>query len=534
MIPGKKYKPEDILAIAWRHRWLLALPLLVTGVGATLYAYSLPARWMSTALIQVVPQRVPESYVRSTITARIEDRLESIRQLILSRTRLEALIQEFNLYPEQRAAGLMQDVVDHMRNADIRTEIVKGDVFQVSYESGNPRLAMRVTERLAGLFIEENLRDRAALALSSSRFLEGQLGQVRQRLEETEKKLAAYRRNYAGQLPDQVETNLSAVASAQMQLQNIMQGLAQARDRRLLVQRQIADVMQGPGDSSAPAPVSPNADPGSVSTSGTAADQLEAARRQVAQMELRLKPEHPDMIRARRALTELERKAEQESLQQPLSPTASSPAMVNPADTARRNRVRDLQAELQSLDRQIASYQSEEARVRGLAGTYQSRVEAAPMRETELIALTRDYQTISQQYSQLLAKNEDAKMAADLEQRQSGEQFRLLEPARMPERPFSPNRPRLMFMGVALGVAFGCALVLLLEYRDRSLRTDEDVMLALALPVLAVIPRMTNRRERSATRRRNYVIAAAGAMMVACVGVIYVWRFVQWRELVPW
>ena len=156
------------------------------------------------------------------------------------------------------------------------------------------------------------------------------------------------------------------------------------------------------------------------------------------------------------------------------------------------------------------------------------------MRETELIALTRDYTTISQQYSQLLAKTEDAKMAADLEARQSGEQFRLLEPARVPERPFSPNRPRLIFMGVALGVAFGCALVLLLEYRDRSLRTDEDVMLALALPVLAVIPRMTNRRERSALRRRNYVIAAAGAMMVACIGVIYVWRFVQWREYLPW
>jgi polysaccharide chain length determinant protein (PEP-CTERM system associated) len=533
MIPGKKYKPEDILAIAWRHRWLLVLPLLVTGVGATMYAYSLPARWMSTALIQVVPQRVPESYVRSTITSRIEDRLESIRQLILSRTRLEALIQEFNLYPEQRAAGLMQDVVDHMRNADIRTEIVKGDVFQVSYVSGNPRLAMRVTERLAGLFIEENLRDRAALAVSSSRFLEGQLGQVRQRLEETEKKLAAYRRNYAGQLPDQVETNLSAVTSAQMQLQQIMQGLSQARDRRLLVQRQMADVMQAPPDSPGPAQVSGNADPGSVSTSGSAAEQLEAARRQVAQMELRLKPEHPDMIRARRALTELERKAEQEALQQPLSPTASAPS-VNPADAARRGRLRQLQVELDSLDRQIAGYQSEEARVQGLAGQYQARVEAAPMRETELIALTRDYTTISQQYSQLLAKNEDAKMAADLEARQSGEQFRLLEPARLPERPFSPNRPRLMFMGVALGIAFGCATVLLLEYRDRSLRTDEDVMLALALPVLAVIPRMTNRRERSVQRRRNYVIAAAGAMMVACIGVIYVWRFVQWREYLPW
>ena len=102
MIPGKKYTPEDILAIGWRRRWLIGLPLVLMPLAATMYAFTLQTEWMSTALIQIVPQRVPRVFVRSTVTARIEDRLESIRQLILSRTRLEALIQEFNLYPEQR------------------------------------------------------------------------------------------------------------------------------------------------------------------------------------------------------------------------------------------------------------------------------------------------------------------------------------------------------------------------------------------------------------------------------------------------
>jgi polysaccharide chain length determinant protein (PEP-CTERM system associated) len=535
MIPGKKYTPEDFLRIAWRRRWLIVLPLCATIVGGVLYAFSLPEQWMSTALIQVVPQQVPEAYVKSAITMRIDDRLDSIKQLILSRTKLEAIIQEFNLYPEERRGGLMEEVVERMRSSDISMAVAKGDAFRISFVSSDPKLAMRVTERVTSLFIAENLRDREVVAERSSQFLESQLGEVRQQMEVTEKKLAAYRQRYAGQLPDQVPTNLQAVTSLQLQIQQVTEAINRDRENRLFMQRQLADLTDSnsAGPTAAPGPTAPGGDP-NAPVGNNASEQLEAARKALRLMELRFTPEHPDIIRAKRMISDLERKVEQEALQQPVSASPSAAPRISPADTARQNRARELQTQLATLDRSIASKQSEVDRLRASAGTYQGKVEAAPTRESELTALTRDYSTYSEQYRTLLMKNQDAKMSASLERRQGGEQFRLLDPARIPERPFSPNRPRILAMALVMGLAFGGGLIALLEYRDRSLRTDDDVMLVLALPVLAVIPQMTTSGERQMMRRRKLVMSAAGALAVMCVAVVFVWKFVQWREYLPW
>jgi polysaccharide chain length determinant protein (PEP-CTERM system associated) len=535
MIPGKKYTPEDFLRIAWRRRWLLLLPLVATVVGGVMYAFSLPEQWMSAALIQVVPQQVPQEYVRSTITMKIEDRLDSIKQLILSRTKLEAIIQEFNLYPEERRGGLMEEVVERMRNNDISMSVAKGDAFRISFVSSDPKQAQRVTERLTSLFIAENLRDREVVAERSSQFLESQLNEVRQLMEATEKKLASYRLKNSGQLPENAPTNLQALTNLQMQIQQITDAMSRDRDNRLFLQRQLADLNDSATSGSAPstAPLAPGSDPTTaVGSAATAADKLEAARAELRRMELRFTPEHPDVIRMKRIISDLEHKVEAEQLAQPLSPTGAP--RISPADTARLNRAKELQQQLAALDRSIAARTTEIERLRSSAGGYQSRLEAAPTRESELTALMRDYGTYSDQYRSLLAKNQEAKMSANLERRQGGEQFRLLDPARIPERPFSPNRPRILAMSLAMGLAFGGGLIALLEYRDRSLRTDDDVMLVLALPVLAVIPQMVSSSERQALRRRKLMMSAAGAFGVICVAAVFVWKFVQWREYLPW
>src|SRR5262245_53506822 len=214
MIPGKKYTPEDILQMAWRHKWLIAIPAIVIGFGAAGVSRYLPNQYRSETLILVVPQRVPESYVRSTVTTRIEDRLQSIAQQILSRTRLERIIQDFNLYAKERRTGIMEDVVEGMRK-DIVVQVVKGDAFRVTYSGADPRTVMRVTERLASLFIEENLRDREVLAEGTNQFLEAQLDDARRRLIEQEKKLEAYRKRFSGELPSQLDSNLQAIQNQQ-------------------------------------------------------------------------------------------------------------------------------------------------------------------------------------------------------------------------------------------------------------------------------------------------------------------------------
>ena len=195
----------------------------------------------------------------------------------------------------------------------------------------------------------------------------------------------------------------------------------------------------------------------------------------------------------KRVISRLEQKAEAEALEQPLSPSVA-PVQANPQELQRQARIRDLTAERDALPRRIAAKEAQEVKLRDSLATYQARIAAVPARETELVELTRDYETLRQIYTGLLTKNESARASANLERRQLGEQFRLLEPARLPERPISPNRPQIYTMGALGGLALGLGLALLLDYRDRTLRTEADLIGAFALPVLALVPTMARRR----------------------------------------
>jgi polysaccharide chain length determinant protein (PEP-CTERM system associated) len=511
VIPGKKYTPDDLFDIAKRRKWLIVVPFLLVASGSAVVSHRTPNQYRSETLILVVPQRISESYVRSTVTSRIEDRLQSISQQILSRTRLEQIILEFNLYVDARKTGAMENIVDSMRK-QINVETVKGDAFRVSYVSGDPQAAMKVTNRLASLFIEENLRDRAVLAEDTNQFLESQLLNARQRLAEREKKVEEYRRRYSGELPSQVESNLQVIQNTQLQVQALVQSIDRDRDRRLVLERSIAEAASNPRIDVAPAI---EAAPGVTVT-----DQLDAARTDLQDLESRLKPEHPDVGAARRKVRDLETRLAADPVP-PAAPVvrpSSAPAPAQP-------RLRALEAEMQNLDRQIASKEVEETRLRGVMTMYQARVEAAPTRESEMIEITRDYNTLQQVYANLLTKGEDSKVSANLERRQNGEQFRILDPARVPESPFSPDRVRINVMGALGGLALGLGLAALLEYRDSSLRTDEDVVTSLSLPVLAMIPLISTTADdrRGLLVRRTAALAAAAVAFASVVALA--WKF---------
>ena len=302
MIPGKQYSFDTLMQVARRRKWLILLPaLLVGGIGAGIVRY-LPNLYRSETLILVVPQRVPESYVRSTVTARIEDRLHTISQQILSRTRLEQIVQDFNLYQKERAdKELLEDIVEKMRARDIGIEIIKGDAFRVSYQAGDPRVAMRVTERLASLFIDESLRDREVLAEGTSQFLSTQLDEARRQLVLNETKLQEYQRTHNGELPGQMESNMQGQHNAEMALQTLSEGLNRDRERRMLLERQVADIIEAPDEK-------PQADSKPSEIAQTLADELKLAQQSLLAVELKLKPEHPDVRRQRRAVDMLEKR----------------------------------------------------------------------------------------------------------------------------------------------------------------------------------------------------------------------------------
>ncbi|MFN7983314.1 MAG: GNVR domain-containing protein [Vicinamibacterales bacterium] len=521
MIPGKPLEPQDLLNVF--RRWpAILIPFAVITALSAIVVTMLPNRFRSETLILVVPQRIPEEYVRSTVTTRIEERLRSINQQITSRTRLEPVIKEFNLYPDLVRTGLMEDVIDHMRK-DIKTEIIRSDAFRISFTSDNPLTAMKVCERLASMYIDESLRDREVLADSTNQFLDSQLAAAKDRLVEHEKKLESYKMRFSGQLPGQVQSNLQVMQNAQMQIQALLDSLNRDRDRRLVLQGQLADVQAAD-----PTPIpSEIKDP---TTLPPAAADLAKARKLLEDMRMRLRDTHPDIVRQTRVVADLELKAASEAAAIAAAPPERRAARTaDPTELARQTRIEQMKVEVESLTREIATKEGEEARLRSVVADYQGRIEAAPARESDLTELMRDYETLQRTYTSLLAKKEEAQVSANLERHQIGEQFKVLDPARLPEKPYSPNRVLFYGAGAAFGLAVGVMLAGFLEFRDTSIKTDGDVVATLMLPVLAMIPELvTPESELAAEKKQRRTLTTALASVAALV-VVIVWAFLRQR-----
>lgn len=522
MLPGRKYTSEEFLRIAWNRKWLIVLPALVAGASTFVVTSMMPNRYRSTTTVLVVPQRVPTSYVRSTVTAGVSERLQTIQQQILSRTRLEQIIEEFNLYPEERKTMIMEDIVTRMRVQDVKVETAKprnpnedASSFTVGFESGDPRLAMRVADRLASMFVQENLNDRTVMADATNQFLQAQLEDSRRRLNEHDKKLEEFKRRNAGRLPSQVYSNLQMMQTTQARIQANTDATNFDRTRLESIEALLAAPPSAPLEAPVPTQVDGR-------TAVSAAQLLANARTEYSSLRQRLTPAHPDVQRAQRQIEELTVKAEAEA--------KLTQATVAAAPTVRSDltpqRVRALQTEAEEIRLRLQVRQQDSQRLEQQMSTYQAQFEAAPSLESEQTELMRDYSTLYEQYNALLRKSEESKIAVNLERRQIGEQFRVVDGARLPERPISPNRPRLNFIGLLAGLALGVGLVGFLEYRDTTLKTDDDVVMSLQLPVLAVIPRIVTTGEREREQRRRVLLALTGSVgTVALVAALMVvWR----------
>jgi polysaccharide chain length determinant protein (PEP-CTERM system associated) len=412
----------------------------------------------------------------------------------------------------------MESVVEHMRTK-IQVDTVRDDAFKITYTAGAPRTAMIVTDRLASMFIDENTKDRSVGAENINQFLESQLDASRQQLIEHEKKLEEFRRRYAGELPSQLQSNLQVIQGMQTQIQNVAESINRDRDRRLILEKSATEAASADPGEALPfdtAGLKPSGPP-------RAADQLEQARNELREMELRLRPEHPDVSAKKRQIAELERKAQQEA-QDVVSTPGQAPRPVSAGQLAREARARQFQTEIEKLDRQIATKEADVARLRQSVSDYQRRVEAVPGHESELTDLMRDYDTLRNTYTSLLAKKEESKISANLERQQVSEQFKILDPARLPQKPFSPDRIKIALAGAGFGLMLGVALGAFLEYRDTSLRSEDEILRTLVLPVLAAIPVMTAVSERG--HRRKMVVASAAGMVLTVVGLaaLTLWR----------
>lgn len=448
--PRKNFCIYDYIEVVLRRKWYFVVPLATVLLATTIYLFFAPRTYIASTLILVTPQKIPEDYVRSTVTSRIEDRLQTIAQESLSRTRLEQIISELGLYRSEARWLKLEEIVELMRK-NTRLEI-KGreGYFTISYMGEDPRTVTTVTNRLAAMFIEENLKFREQQAQGTSDFLSTELEAARVKLEEQEQAIAAFKRRHMGELPEQRETTLAILQQMQLLYQRIGESLRAAQDRKLIIQKQLSEI-EIPSETASP---------------GVQAEEL---RRQVTQLASRYTAQHPDVISARKKLEDMEKSAT-DSRENPL--------------------YRDLQNQASVVELEIRRLNEEEGRARAQINMYRQRIENMPLREQAMASMAREHRNTKENYEKLLKKNQEARQAQNLEHHQKGEQFKIVDPARIPEKPFQPNIPRVISVGFAIAFLAGGAAVYTRESLDRTFYDAEDAEVTLGLKILANVPRL--------------------------------------------
>jgi polysaccharide chain length determinant protein (PEP-CTERM system associated) len=539
VLPNKKFSLALMTGVIRRRLWLVVIPPVLGLFIALLFSSRIPNIYESEMLIAIIPQRVPDSFVRSTVTLRADERLDEISVQVKSRTNLEQMITEMGLYPEERKRMPMEDVVGRMRN-----DLVVGlepmrrgprgpeaaNAFHVRFTYADPPTAAIVTQKVGALYVEQNSKGRGALAKATNAFLESELDQARRRLEAQDAKLEAFRQKHGKELPTHLQVNLEAVRGAQSQAQSLVEAIARDRDRKLMLERLYREaVNEGPVVNPRSGSASGANDP--AATAGMSLErQLSTAKANLVNLQARYKPDHPDVVRSRAQIADLEQRIAAEE------PTtkASTPAAPEPVDSVeaqRRENLRQMLAEIESLDRQTAFKEGEEKRLRNEIIEYQRRIEAVPGIESEFVALTRDYDTNQMAYRELLVKAEAARVAVNLEEREIGEQFRIIDPAQVPVRPVTSIRPAINGGGLVLGLLIGLGVTLLLEKRDSTYRSDADVIDVLSLPVLALVPAIVDEARQLHERKRKLMLSAVGIVCLASMGYV-TWALKLWKSVI--
>lgn len=537
---------EDYWLILRRRKWLLILPVLPICAGAALYAFSLPDIYRASTLILVEAQKIPESYVQSTVSAPVSERLRTITQQIKSRTRLEQVARELNLLSNLQDRRTIDDYLNQMiKRIEISVQGPGNDGFSVSYEERDPHTVMLVVNKLASLFIEANLQVRGQQVASTTEFLEGELLRVRDLLQTQEQALSEYKQRYMGEMPAQQEAHQRTLANLQAQLRSTLEELESIQSRRsatlsspALSESEVAPSLSSGNTESPfasnPSPgntgpaVAPNPNPGGalISDDVLALSQQLAQRRQaLAELQQVHTDKYPDVHRLKQGIAELEAQIAAKSALSP-SPgrpqTAEAPAKstfgASPGNIFKeiyqisQSRIgadeKKLRQQQKSLQEQIA--------------TYEKKVSNTVRSEKELMILTRDYESTRKAYDSLLARRMQAQVAQRLEIQQQSEQFRVLDPARLPTKPWKPNRFRILLMGLGAGLAMGAGAVLLVECLDNSFRNPEELEHFTNLPVLATVPLLITDADEHKQRLKTRLLCAVSVFVpTAALAVVH-------------
>jgi polysaccharide chain length determinant protein (PEP-CTERM system associated) len=472
-------KPDYIIDVLIRGRWFLIVPLCISltlGLGMTLTANK---TYEAGTMILVQPQRVPTSYIRSVVSSSIGERISTISQQVLSRSNLEQIIDQFGLYEDSTDMYQEDKIAGLRKRIKVKIERVRGgsEAFSISFTGSEPQRVMRIANTLASYFMDENLKVREAQAIGTSEFLDSELEKTKKRLEEKEQKLAAFRAKNLGGLPDELEANLRTLDRMQQQLTDKTTLLRETKNSIGVIDSQISQLTgTGTDDGSGQGFEVPLSEDEQA---------LETAQNHYEALLLRYTEKHPDVQKIKKSIEKLKQNIEK-------AKTDKTNAGDEPVDvaTARRNpTVNSLMVQRTQLKSDVTTLQKEVDDIQARMKVYQQRVEDTPKRELELQSLKRDYGNIQDVYNSLLDRKLEAELSVNMEKKQKGEQFRILDHARLPEKPISPNVKMMFLLSIAGGLGVGGGVLFLKELLSFSvIRRDDQIETELGLPILASIP----------------------------------------------
>jgi polysaccharide chain length determinant protein (PEP-CTERM system associated) len=430
-------------------------------------------RYTSQAVVVVQQPTVPTDFVRSVVTSGVGERLTTMKQQILSRTRLEPMIKQLGLFSADEGRISTAALVGKLQSAITMTPMwAAGDDsgrltgFSVSVSLDTPQSAQLVCSTITSMFIEENLKTREQHSEDTTQFLTEQMVDAKAKLDEQDAKLAAFKSRYLGYLPEEVQTNLNLLAGLNSEFDAATQALSRAQQDKSMTESMLTQQIATWRASQ------------SGRNPDTYQEQLAALQVELATLQTKYTDDHPDVIKMKTEIAAVKKKIVESDADKVLpDQPGSEPAQFRP-----------LRQQIVAFDQTIAAKTAQQARIQEEIKKYQERVQLSPSIEQQYKALTRDYQTALDNYNDLSRKRTQSTMATDLERDQEAEQFRIMDAASLPGAPSFPNRPLFGVGGFGGGMCLGMAFVFLLELRDTTLRTEIEVERALELPVLAMVP----------------------------------------------
>jgi polysaccharide chain length determinant protein (PEP-CTERM system associated) len=539
----------SILRTIWKRKVRITLVWVLFTVCALAIVRMLPAVYLSQALILIDSQKIPEKFVSSTVASDLEDRIATIREMLLSSGELKKIIDDFGLYKEQRKSHFEEEILEMMRkdisitldpigntssNREKRTA-----AFRIGYQGSDPQLVTRVANRLTDLYVDQNLKTRESQAAGTSEFLDTQLKEAKKRLDELEATVSSYKLAHNGELPQQEQSLASTLSRLQIELEANRDAINRAQQTRIILESNLSAMEANLGAQSRAweqtqhsadqlasilAPDRQDRAPQQKKPSETLQEELEVLR-------ARYLENHPDVIRMKAEIEKVKRSEQQQSATNSALAAASakqladaasrrqpSASMREPSEIARtREQLEGLRSQIRGSDKELEDSKAEQQRILRDLNMYQDRMERLPVREQEMAQITRDYEMSKENYKSLLDKKLAAEMALDMERRQQSERFTVLDRAQVPGKPVKPNRQQLYAVGSGLALVVALIAGFSAEMRQNVVLGEwelpEGTVVLAQLPYIEASPFSDRSKQKALSRRFSRRKALADASL---------------------